>query len=159
MSRPKSLKKQALERIITTSMEDPSDSLTLKCKFNLSYFTIQKPGISFQDLTEEQCKKMFEKIKEYSRESLKHWEKVKHGVSTEFAIYGSFPKKSQFTHPMHVPHQAEWARFRLEGDFRLVGFIVPEELHGTEHTKSGERFDRNTFYIVFLDPDHQFYIS
>jgi predicted component of type VI protein secretion system len=75
------------------------------------------------------------------------------------ANYGAFPAKSSFTHPKYIPHQADWARFRLGSKVRLIGFTVPAELHKTPHRKSGELFDKNTFYVVFLDRDHIFYLT
>lgn len=77
-----------------------------------------------------------------------------------FAEYGDFPKKSDFKHPNYVPHDVRWARFRMDGAFRLVGFLVPKELHNKcKKDKENEEylFDRNTFYVVFLDKDHRFY--
>ena len=49
-----------------------------------------------------------------------------------------------------LPHQAIWSRFRLEGDSRLIGFVLPDEYKDSEQNKSGFRFDTNTFYVVFL---------
>lgn len=75
------------------------------------------------------------------------------------AIYGDFPKKSDFKHPKHVPHQVKWARFRLESADRLVGFIVPYSYDGKTHSTTNFKFDYNTFYVVFLDENHRFWLS
>lgn len=57
-----------------------------------------------------------------------------------------------------VPIEAWWGRFRLENKVRLIGFVLPDEHDGKEQkTGSNIRFDKNTFYIVFLDKNHQFY--
>ena len=58
-----------------------------------------------------------------------------------------------------MPHQANWGRFRLESDMRLVGFVVPNEYHDLINEKTKLRYDKNTFYIVFIDPSHGFYLT
>ena len=73
------------------------------------------------------------------------------------AVYRDFPVKTKAERPKSVPIDADWARLRLEGDFRLCGFFIPNELDGKEHEKSKVRFDKNTFYVVFIDPEHNFY--
>jgi len=47
----------------------------------------------------------------------------------------------------------QWGRWRLEGDMRLIGFIIEPETCTRLHIPS------NVFYIVFLDKDHRFYKS
>ncbi len=56
-----------------------------------------------------------------------------------------------------IPIEAKWGRFRLKSKVRLVGFVIPEEFHDKIHEKTGLRFDKNTFYVVFLDKEHKFY--
>ena len=68
-------------------------------------------------------------------------------------IYNDFPLKSEFHHPNHVPAGVKWARFRLEGDQRLIGFMIDK----TDVSKFNLYPD--VFYIVFLDLFHKFYIS
>ena len=62
----------------------------------------------------------------------------------KFVIYGDFPPKdnTMFTHPNHVPPDAEWARIHINNRAIIVGHVV-----------------RNKFYIVFLDKKHQFWKS
>ena len=101
------------------------------------------------------------KIKSYTTEPLDYWrsQRVGNGGLKVLATYGSFPSKSEFVHPKHVPHQAQWARFRLESKLRLIGFTIPTELHKNTHNKTGEFYDKNTFYVVFLDRDHKFFLT
>lgn len=61
--------------------------------------------------------------------------------SKKFSIYNNFPAKSAFCHPTHVSSEACWARIHINGKQCLGGHIV-----------------RNTFYVVFLDKNHQFWI-
>lgn len=59
-----------------------------------------------------------------------------------FKEYGHFPKESKFKHPEHVPKDASWASLHLSGRVCLGGHIY-----------------ENIFYIVFLDKNHEFWIS
>ena len=127
-------------------------SLSVKCKFNFAYFDAQKAGQAIQDWTEAEVKNLFEKLRHYSKESL-----IGLSKQEDFVNYKNFPKKSDFKHPKHVPNDVEWARFRLAAKVRLVGFIVPAHLHGKQHKTTGGVFDKNTFYVVFLDREHRFY--
>lgn len=142
------------------SIEDAADDLTLRCKFNFSYFDVQAAGQAFVDWSQADLAELLEKLRDYSRQSLDYWCNQSVGKSgTVLAIYNSFPAKSDFQRPKHVPHQARWGRFRLKHAVRLVGFVLPTEYHGQAHAKTGERFDRNVFYVVFLDANHKFWKS
>ncbi len=57
-----------------------------------------------------------------------------------------------YSTPPHVPSDVDWARFRLDGKKRLIGFTIPKS-----HCRQDSRLDDNTFYIVFLDLEHNFY--
>jgi hypothetical protein len=147
-----------LETIPLASIEVHDDTLTKRCKFNFSYFLKQAAGQSFDEWDHGQLIKLLCKLKDYSVESLNHWKKQPIGKKSGHVleIYGGFPKTSDFILPKHVPHQAEWGRFRLESAVRLVGFVVPSSYANKLHS-CGERFDCNTFYVVFLDMNHVFY--
>ena len=136
----------------TCSLDDPKQDMAERCKFNFSYFdNSQEAGQDFKDWTEGQLVKLLDKLKEYSIKSLQIWKTTKIGRGKNHVLeeYGSFPRISDFVHPKHVPHQASWVRFRMESSVRLIGFMIPEDYK--------HKFDRNTFYIVFLDKDHRFY--
>lgn len=64
--------------------------------------------------------------------------------SKSFKIYGGFPPKDKtdFQHPNHIPEDAEWASIHVTGKQCLIGHVV-----------------QNTFYLVFLDAHHRFWIS
>lgn len=126
-----------------------------RSKFNFSYFIQQDPGLDFGDLVDSQLKDLLEKLKHFSRKSL--LELTKEGAAT-FVVYKDWPPKSDFTWPSHVSKRVHWARFRLGSKLRLVGFVVPDDLNGVED-ESGLIYDRNTFYVVFIDPDHKFWIG
>jgi hypothetical protein len=153
-----SRKTSFLASIPTISLDDNSNSLTIKCKFNFSYFDVQN-GISqdFQDWSYEELVKLLEKFKNYSEFSLTHWQREKVGKYSVFVVYDQFPINTDFTKPKHIPHQALWARFHLENMVRVIGFVIPDEYADKAHPKTASRFDTNTFYIVYLDKEHRFY--
>ena len=74
-------------------------------------------------------------------------------ISSVLEIYDRFPIRSDFYHPKSVPFDVEWARFRLEGDMRLIGFVIPNQI------ALEKGLPNNVFYIVFLDKDHRFYLT
>lgn len=148
-----SRKKRALEALRFASLDDDDSDLTTRCKFNFSYLdTSQKAGQNFTDLSEKQLRELMKSLKNITTSSLAYWE----GQST-LVMYNAFPKKSAFKHPAHVPHQVRWGRFRLGYKLRLVGFTIPSDLHGTRHQKTNEMYDKNTFYVVFIDRNHLFW--
>ena len=147
---------QTIESI--TSIEHIEDTISQKSKFNFAYFiNSDKSGQDFRDWEHKQLYELFDKLKEYSKFPLSHWEKQYLGKYPLFTTYSQFPTNTDFEKPKAIPHQALWARFRLEGDSRLIGFVLPDEYKDKEQNKSGYRFDINTFYVVFLDEKHRFY--
>lgn len=62
----------------------------------------------------------------------------------KFAIYGAFPPKDKtmFDYPQSVPEDANWARIHVTGQAVIVGHIV-----------------KDTFYVVFLDKTHKFFLT
>lgn len=151
-------KARFLSDIPTASIERLDCTLTKKCKFNFAYFEKQQASQEFSQWSQPQLAGLFDKLRDYGRESLSHWMTMPVGKSgTVLSIYGSFPSKSEMTHPKHVPHQAQWGRFRLDWAGRLCGFVVPKTEDGKEHEGTKYRFDANTFYVVFLDNEHRFY--
>lgn len=163
MSRFKNSRQKAfLDSIPVESLDNSTQDIGDRCKFNFSYFdNSQDAGQDFKDWTNEQIVKMLEKLKEYSKKSLHQLTLMKIGSGKQHVleVYGSFPRKSDFTHPKHIPHQVSWARFRLEKTVRLIGFVIPKEYIGKAVGKSKKVLDDNTFYVVFLDRDHRFYKS
>lgn len=149
------------------SLEDHDDRTTELVKFNFNYLTCgAKYGQSLADWSANgELLSLVEKIKDFSSKSFVELSQTMVGGSRRkpkspiFINYRNFPPKSGFVHPPHVPQNVEWARFRLSGKRRLCGFVVPEQMHDKCHTRTGFRFDRNTFYVVFLDENHQFWLS
>lgn len=63
---------------------------------------------------------------------------------SKFTIYGDFPpkEKTYFEHPPNVPEDANWARIHVTGSAVVAGHIVYD-----------------TFYVVFLDKTHKFWLT
>ena len=146
-------KKSSEEKRVFSHAEN---NISSRLKFNLSYFRPESPGYDFSNLTPEKLNELIGKLKEYSKEPLIYWEN-----QNNYEKYGEFPEKSDFFHPDSVPTEISWGRFRIGRMERLVGFTIPQNSHGQKRTFGGKDYflDYNTFYVVFLDLDHKFYIS
>ncbi len=163
-------KKDAFLKKIPQDTIETSD-IAIRCKFNFSYLDTNQIGQNFIDWNDiagdSKLVKLMDKLKEYTRESLSYWKNKEIGTGRRggkgkrqscLEIYGDFPKNSGFSHPAHVPEDVSWARFRLDNKTRLAGFVIPDRLSGSNDT-SGKQYDTNTFYVVFLDESHQFYLK
>lgn len=162
-------KKSFIDALPQDSIE--TSDIASKCKFNFSYLDRNQVGQTFLDLNNNagnsKLVKLMEKLYGFTKQPLSYWKDQKVGKGKRggkgkrqscLEVYGNFPEKSEYTHPRHVPHDVLWARFRLDNEARLVGFIVPDELaHRSDH--AGYQYDTNTFYVVFLDENHQFYLK
>ncbi|MEM1000503.1 MAG: hypothetical protein AAGN35_25850 [Bacteroidota bacterium] len=76
-------------------------------------------------------------LKDYSSRT------IPESLGRKFKIYGGFPpaNKTEYKHPTHVPPDAKWASMHVNGRVCLGGHVVG-----------------STFYIVFLDPRHRFWV-
>ncbi len=65
-------------------------------------------------------------------------------LQQQIKVYGDFPPKTDFFHPKHVNQNVAWAVIKAVGGQKIVvaGYIV-----------------ESTFYVVFLDKNHRFWIS
>jgi hypothetical protein len=112
-------------------------------KFNLSFedFTSsQKYSSSFKDWQKDSILSyMLDTLKGYCSRPLR--EQID---GTKFTAYGDFPeqKYTLFAKPNHIPVDAEWARIHINGRSVIIGHII-----------------NNTFYIVFLDKTHKFWLT
>ncbi len=156
-------KKAFLDTIPPSSIESKGADLTGRCKFNFGYFdSSQEEAQHFKEWTNEQLVKLLDKLVAYTKESLRYWQNEGIGKKSQHVleVYGAFPpkSKSKFKHPSHVPHDVEWARLRLESKVRLIGFVLPAEYEGKVNEGTKLKYDCNTFYVVFLDKNHKFYL-
>jgi hypothetical protein len=160
-----SRKNRFLKSLPQSSLE--TCDIAQRCVFNFSYFeSNQEAGQDFSDWNEangaSSLASLLEKIKSYTKEPLSYWRNERVGAKglRVLAHYEIFPKKSDFSHPPHIPHDVVWARFRLANFVRLIGFVIPQTLDGKEFVDSkGNKYtyNSNTFYVVFLDKAHRFF--
>lgn len=149
-------KTKFLQQFPEKTIETEAEKFNNRLRFSLAYFDYsQEPAQNFEDWTHEQLAKLLHKLKHYSNEPKEYWmnQRVGAGSLRVLEIYGSFPKRSEFIHPKHVPIDVSWARFRLESDMRLIGFLIP----ANSADVAAEAM--NTFFITFLDQQHKFYVS
>jgi len=146
MSRKKeNLKK--VERIKNLSeVFDSFDSKRSNIAFNFQFLTSGPDyGQSFSEWQRDQIiLDLNEKLKIFSG-------KTKKDLITDktLVIYDCFPANSRFKYPATLPRDSNklsWARLRLTGRRRIVGFFSP-----------GIERESDIFYVVFLDRDHDFY--
>lgn len=137
-------KKDKKKSIITETLEHKKTlQNTHKENFKISFEfldTTQKYGSSFRDL--QKCgllSKMLEVLEGYCKRAL-----IEQVDGTKFTIYGDFPPedKTYFKYPKNVPEDAKWARIHITGAFVIAGHFLS-----------------NTFYVVFLDKTHKFWLT
>ncbi len=153
-----SRKESALSSLEPLKFDTEHESITQRCKFNFHYLNFTPPAADFKT---GKLKDLMERLKCFSEKSLEYWSREKvDGTGTYLAYYESFPPpgKTAYRRPENVPEEVRWARFRISGRFRLIGFTIPENRHGKTHKKKGYTFDKNTFYCVFIDPEHKFWL-
>lgn len=152
-----SKKEEFISRFPVTSLE--SSDIEIRCKFNFSFFDDSQPyGSSLDGLEPGLLASIMEKIKSYSKNDLNFWRHQRCGSQglKILADYDRFPPRSNFIHPKFVPHDVTWSRFRMENLLRLIGFTIPGE-HAVKIKAGRHQYDTNTFYVVFIDLEHNFY--
>lgn len=133
-------KKKVCTKVINkASVND--DGRTANFKVSFQYLdTTQKYGSSFKDW--QKCgllSKAMDVLQGYCCSPLRL-----QIDGTKFAVYDSFPPegKTEFEYPKNVPEDAHWARIHVNGPAVIVGHIV-----------------KDTFYVVFLDKTHKFFLT
>lgn len=100
----------------------------------------QKPGSGYRDWQKEGLlSTLLEMLTGYCKRPL--FEQVD---GKKFCVYGNFPPsdKTRFRLPLHIPPDAIWARIHVNNITVVAGHVI-----------------ENTFYLVFLDKHHHFYLS
>jgi len=148
-----------IKQVPTDSVE--GSGLVKRLKFNLHYLDLNQPAGLRVELSADFLTQLLEKLKNFSEQDLSHWVTMPagRGNGNMYQIYDKFPKKSEFTHPPSVPHDAVWGRFRVDRTIRLAGFTIPSALNHKLCSQEKFRFCANTFYVVFIDLHHKFYVT
>lgn len=113
------------------------------CNFKVSFQyldTTQEYGSSFKDWQKVGLlSKAMETLQGYCYKPL-----LEQLDGDKFTVYGDFPAKgnTKFKYPKNVPQDAKWARIHINGAAVIIGHIV-----------------NDTFYVVFLDKTHKFYLT
>lgn len=107
-------------------------------KFTISFqYLDRNQGQTFEEWEKEGLLfNMLNTLRDYCQKTMQE------NKGKNFKEYGSFPPKTDFKHPKHVPKDASWASLHLAGRPCLGGHIY-----------------ENIFYVVFLDKNHRFWIS
>lgn len=137
-AKSKRLKNQSQRKTSVLQGQSENQALEKYCEnFRVSFEFLDKgQGQTFKEWEEAGLlAKMNETLFEYCKES------IRAKMGTKFKEYGEFPSKTNFKHPKHVEPDVNWCSLHVTGKAVLVGFI------------SG-----NTFFVVFLDKDHEFWI-
>jgi len=132
--------KSVIEEVLTEKKPRLDDCIG-NFKISFQYFvTHQKFGSTFLDWQKREIlAHAMEVLQGYCHRPL--FEQVD---GKKFTIYGDFPAtdKTKFTYPVNVPEDANWARIHASGLTVIAGHII-----------------QDTFYVVFLDPGHKFFLT
>jgi len=144
----------------------PTKQLIDSCSFNFFFLTenhnVEESTIAYW---EKEClfSKHLSKLQGYSKRSLKGMlsDKSFRGMFKCFRDKSAQPSDARLHMPPTVPSSAEWYEFHLGGLQRLIGFVMPGNLHGETFPgiDSECTISKNTFYVVFFDGSHHFWPS
>lgn len=114
---------------------------TSNFKLSFQYLdTTQKFGSSFKDWQRSGLlSKAMETLQGYCCSPL-----LQNIDGKKFTIYEKYPSKDKtdFLYPQNVPEDAHWARIHVNAKSVIIGHIVDD-----------------TFYVVFLDKTHHFWLT
>ena len=119
--------------------------------FNFKYFTYSdNDGQSFEDWEKENIiADLNNKLKLFSSKT-----KTELLKDRTLEIYGNYPENSKFTKPKVLETAiVKWARFRITGRRRLIGFFLDEDKSLDDPLLINVK---NIFFVVFLDKYHLF---
>ena len=129
-------------------------------KINFSYLDeTQQFGKAITKLKPKDAQDILTFCKDNGDKSLEELGRQRQGGASlcTYENYTDFPSSNtKFKEPKNIPVGVHWGRLRLRGKARLAGFTVPGHLDGTRNDK-GNKLDKNTFYVVFIDLEHKFY--
>lgn len=135
--------KSIISQTLDNKKRDTIDSISVKGNFKISlsqFDKTQKFGSNYPDWQKAGLlSKLFETLQGYCCRPL-----LEQIDGDKFTIYGDFPhdEYTEFKKPEHVPDDANWGRIHITGVAVVAGHIVED-----------------TFFIVFLDKTHSFYLT
>lgn len=141
-------RKDKNQSIITKTLQEKTKKsvndadLTSNFKVSFQYMdTTQEYASSFSDWKDDLLVPMMETLKGFCSQPLLSLI----GGNKKFVPYtNGFPsaERTKFSKPQHVPLDAHWARIHINNCDVIVGHYVSD-----------------TFYVVFLDRGHNFYLT
>lgn len=142
MSKTNKKKQQYLDSLDNTNIQFENEKSFIR--FNFNYYRFENDGCdSFEQWQKDEIlADLNNKLKNFSGKS-----KIELINDKTLEIYTCYPEGSEFEHPKDIQDEyVDWARLRLTGRRRLIGFFRKAKLE----------LDNNVFYIVFLDKNHRF---
>ncbi|MCH2205355.1 MAG: hypothetical protein MK132_05755 [Lentisphaerales bacterium] len=143
MSSKKSRRLNALSRGLTTIKYQNG------CAFNFYYLDLEQTPVTYDNLS-----LLIDRLKFLSEQKLEHWSSRpiaggRRGRNRYFKKLNDFTfSNSNLTQPANVRDDVEWSQFYIAPTFRLIGFTEKVEA-------DPDAID--IFYVVFIDPSHDFY--
>ena len=123
-------------------LKDQSSKIDGLTKYNENF----RVSFEYLDVTQGQNFKNWEEDKILSKmnETLLEYckEPIYKKKGKNFKEYGEFPYKTEFKYPKNVDKDVNWGALHITGKHVLGGFIAG-----------------NTFFVVFLDKEHKFWVS
>lgn len=135
----KQSKKTEIRKAIEKKKQERVESYNFRVSFQYLDHS-QKPACSFKDWQKVGLlSHALEVLTGYCKRPL-----MEQVDGIKFALYGDFPppEKTKFRKPEHVPEDAHWGRIHINGKSIIAGYVV-----------------HHTFYVVFLDKHHHFYLT
>ena len=133
-----------LPKTLSAIKQKPSvkdNERTSNFKLSFQYLdTTQKFGSSFKDWQRSGLlSKAMETLQGYCCSPLRQ-----NIDGNKFTIYDKYPSKDKtdFLYPQNVPEDAHWARIHVNAKSVIIGHVVDD-----------------TFYVVFLDKTHHFWLT
>jgi len=142
----------------------PTKELMEASSFNFFFLTedpdIEKSTIAYWE-KERLFSKHLTKFQSYSKRSLKSMlaDRSFRGMFKRLRDKSAQPSDASLHMPPEIPTCADWSEFHLGGLQRLIGFMMPGNLHGEKFPDIDSEFtiNKNTFYVVFFDGGHDFW--
>ena len=133
------IKKDVFKKSLLETIPKPQTKEELKQDAHIVFtfrHLCKNQGSSFEDWkNDDKLVTALERLEQYSKKYINQEDSI-------YCIYKNFPPKSKFKHPSYITEDAVWARIHVDGGHIIGGHIV-----------------ENVFYVVFLDSNHDFWVT